>query len=145
LKIFPGETDKDFADTIKLVEEIGFTQCYSFKYSPRPGTPAHDAKIQVEEHVKEERLLELQTLLTKQQIEFNKKFDGEIMPVLFEREAPKSNKNVENKLQLWGKSPWLQSVIVDVANEDEAKKYLGQIAEVKILHARPSSLVGELI
>ena len=142
---FPGETDKDFEDTIKLVEEIKFTQCYSFKYSPRPGTPAHDAKIQVEEHVKEERLAILQSLLTKQQIEFNQQFDGQIMPVLFEREAPKSNKNLENKPQLWGKSPWLQSVIVDVKSEEEVQKYLGKIVDVKILKSRPSSLMGELV
>jgi len=147
---FPGETDKDFEDTIDLVKKIGFTQCYSFKYSQRPGTPAADAKTQVEESVKEERLSHLQKLLTEQQSEFNKKFKGVKMPVLFEREAPKSasarkNKSEKpvHKFQLWGKSPWLQSVIVDVANESEIKKYLGQISEVNILQARPSSLVGE--
>ena len=75
------------------------------------------------------------------------------MPVLFEREAPKSiggrskNSSAEaaQKFQLWGKSPWLQSVIIDVENEDVVQKYLGQIAQVKILQARPSSLVGELL
>ncbi len=143
---FPGETDKDFEDTMDLVRKIGFTQCYSFKYSPRPGTPAADAKIQVEESVKDARLAELQKLLTEQQIEFNKKGEGQVMPVLFEREAPKSKKSSSgDKIQLWGKSPWLQSVIVDVESEEEAKKYFGNIAEVKILKSRPSSLVGELL
>jgi len=150
---FPGETDQDFEDTLDLVRQIGFTQCYSFKYSPRPGTPAAEAKIQVEENVKEERLARLQKLLTEQQTAFNAKFKGNTMPVLFEREAPKSSgarsKNssaaLSNKFQLWGKSPWLQSVIVDVENEETVKKYLGQIASVKILQARPSSLVGELV
>ncbi len=142
---FPGETDKDFEDTMDLVRKIGFTQCYSFKYSPRPGTPAADAKIQVEESVKDVRLAELQKLLTEQQIEFNKKAEGQIMPVLFEREAPKSKKRSSGeKIQLWGKSPYLQSVIVDVESEEEAKKYFGKIAEVKILKSRPSSLVGVL-
>jgi len=142
---FPGETDKDFEDTLDLVRQIGFTQCYSFKYSPRPGTPAADAKIQVEEKVKEERLFELQKLLTEQQTQFNQKFEGQVMPVLFEKEAPNSGKEKAKSLtQLWGKSPWLQSVIVDVKDEEEAKKYLGKIAEVKILKARPSSLVGNL-
>ncbi len=136
---FPGETDKDFEDTLDLVRQIGFAQCYSFKYSPRPGTPAHDAKIQVEEKIKDERLAILQKLLSEQQIEFNQKFENQIMPILFEKEAPK------NKNQLWGKSPWLQSVIVDVASKTELKKYLGKIANVKILKARPSSLMGELI
>ncbi len=151
---FPGETDKDFEDTMDLVRKIGFTQCYSFKYSPRPGTPAADAKIQVEESVKDARLAELQKLLTEQQIEFNKKAEGQVMPVLFEREAPKSGRSspsplegeggVRGKIQLWGKSPWLQSVIVDVDSEEEAKKYFGKIADVKILKSRPSSLVGEI-
>ena len=169
---FPGETDKDFADTMDLVRQIGFTQCYSFKYSPRPGTPAAEAKIQVEEKIKTERLAELQKLLTQQQIDFNKKFEGQVMPVLFEKEAPNSGKEdkktchtelaghhelVEGQLeddamqhglrriQLWGKSPWLQSVIVDISGEDEAKKFLGKIANVKILKARPSSLVGRMV
>ncbi len=151
---FPGETDRDFEDTMDLVRKIGFTQCYSFKYSPRPGTPAADAKIQVEESVKDARLAELQKLLTEQQIEFNKKAEGQVMPVLFEREAPKSGRSspsplegeggVRGKIQLWGKSPWLQSVIVDVESEEEAKKYFGKIADVKVLKSRPSSLVGEI-
>ncbi len=142
---FPGETDEDFEDTMNLVKQIGFTQCYSFKYSPRPGTPAADAKIQVEEKVKEERLARLQKLLTEQQIEFNKKSENLIMPVLFEKGAPKSSKEKSiSNTQIWGKSPWLQSVIVEVSNESEAQKYLGQIAEVKILKARPSSLIGGL-
>ncbi len=146
---FPGESDQDFEDTLDLVKKIGFAQCYSFKYSPRPGTPAHDAKIQVEEKVKDQRLAELQKLLTEQQIIFNQKFELTTMPVLFEKEAPKSktnnSKTPRQATQLWGKSPWLQSVIVDVENEEEAKKYFGKITEVKILKARPSSLVGEII
>ena len=142
---FPGESDKDFADTLDLVEKIGFTQCYSFKYSPRPGTPAADAKLQVEEHVKDQRLAQLQQLLTKQQIEFNMKFEGQVMPVLFEKEAPKSGKKERSAKQLWGKSPWLQSVIVDVENEEKAQQFLGKIVQVKILKSRPSSLVGEIV
>ena len=149
---FPGESDQDFEDTMDLVRQIGFTQCYSFKYSPRPGTPAAEAKIQVEEKVKEERLARLQKLLSEQQTQFNQRFKGATMPVLFEREAPKSaggrSKNssaeVSSQFQLWGKSPWLQSVIVDVESEAVMRKYLGQIAQVNILQARPSSLVGVL-
>lgn len=142
---FPGETDKDFSDTLDLIEKIGFTQCYSFKYSPRPGTPAAEAKVQVEEKVKDERLAQLQALLTKQQIEFNKNSEDKIMEVLFEKEAPKSGKaRSRAATQLWGKSPYLQSVIVDAASEEEAQKYLGQIAKVKIIKSRPSSLIGEI-
>ncbi len=142
---FPGETDQDFEDTMELIRQIKFTQCYSFKYSPRPGTPAAEAKIQVEEKVKEERLFNLQKLLTEQQSEFNQKSEGQIMPVLFERKAPDSGKaKARSATQLWGKSPYLQSVIVDVASEEEARNYFGKIADVKILKSRPSSLVGEL-
>lgn len=141
---FPGETDQDFEDTLDLVKKIGFSQCYSFKYSPRPGTPASDAKVQVPEEVKSKRLEILQKLLTEQQIEFNQKFEGQTMPVMFEKHAPKSKKQIKNT-QLWGKSPWLQSVIVDVESEEEAKKYFGQMANVEILKARPSSLVGKLV
>jgi tRNA-2-methylthio-N6-dimethylallyladenosine synthase len=146
---FPGETDQDFEDTLDLIKQIGFSQCYSFKYSPRPGTPAADAKIQVEEKVKDERLAILQKLLNEQQIAFNRQFEGTQMPVLFEKEAPKSKANSPKAqregTQLWGKSPWLQSVIVDVKNEEEAKKYFGKIAEVKILSSRPSSLIASLV
>ncbi len=142
---FPTETDEDFEQTMDLVRQVGFTQCYSFKYSPRPGTPAADAKMQVAEDIKDARLAKLQKLLTEQQITFNKKFNNAQMPVLFEREAPKSARYNGEKIQLWGKSPWLQSVIVEVGDENEAQKYLGKIAQVKILHARPSSLVGEII
>ena len=142
---FPGETEQDFEDTMDLIRQIKFTQCYSFKYSPRPGTPAAEAKIQVEEKVKEERLFNLQKLLTEQQSEFNQKSEGQIMPVLFERKAPDSGKaKARSATQLWGKSPYLQSVIVDVASEEEARNYFGKIADVKILKSRPSSLVGEL-
>jgi tRNA-2-methylthio-N6-dimethylallyladenosine synthase len=145
---FPGETDEDFEDTLDLVRQVGFAQCYSFKYSPRPGTPASDAKIQVEEKVKSERLEILQKLLTEQQIVFNQKFENQNMAVLFERQSPKSKSNslktARPSTQLWRKSPWLQSVIVDVSSEEEAQKYFGKIANVKILKARPSSLVGEI-
>lgn len=142
---FPGETDQDFEDTMDLIRQIKFTQCYSFKYSPRPGTPAAEAKIKIEEKVKEERLFNLQKLLTEQQSEFNQKSEGQIMPVLFERKAPDSGKaKARSATQLWGKSPYLQSVIVDVASEEEARNYFGKIADVKILKSRPSSLVGEL-
>ncbi len=142
---FPGESDKDFEDTMDLVRQIGFAQCYSFKYSLRPGTPAADAKIQIEEKVKDERLAALQKLLTEQQSAFNQKFENQTMQILFEKEAPKSGKDSEKStIQLWGKSPWLQSVIVEV-EQQKAQQYFGQIAEVRILKARPSSLVGEIV
>jgi len=131
---FPGESDQDFRDTLDLVEQIGFAQCYSFKYSTRPGTPAADATNQIEEKIKDERLQELQALLTKQQIAYNKQFEGRIMPVLFDRKASKV------KGQILGKSPYLQSVAI----EDIDGVYLGKLVDVKIIKSRPSSLIGEV-
>ena len=128
---FPGESDQDFQDTLDLVKQVGFSQCYSFKYSPRPGTPASDAKNQVEESIKVARLKELQNLLYEQQIAYNKQFEGKVFPVLFDRKASKS------KGQIIGKSPYLQSVVID----DE--QYLGQLVNVKIIKSRPSSLIGK--
>ncbi len=144
---FPGESEQDFLDTLDLVKKIGFAQCYSFKYSPRPGTPASDKVIQISEDIKNERLLQLQSLLTKQQINFNKKFEDQIIPVLFEKEAPKSKsaKNDCQNQQILGKSPALQSVVVEIDAKNDIKSYFGKIYQVKIIKSRPSSLIGELI
>jgi tRNA-2-methylthio-N6-dimethylallyladenosine synthase len=129
---FPGESDKDFADTMDLVKSIGFSQCYSFKYSPRPGTPATSAE-QIPEEVKEVRLAELQKLLFEQQFEFNKKFEGKEFPVLFDKFSNK------NKNQVIGKSPWLQSVVVD------NPEIINHTNQVRVVKSRPSSLIAELI
>lgn len=85
---FPGETEKDFEDTLKLVEQVGYAFCYSFKYSARPGTPAANMKNLVPEQVKDERLQRLQTLLTAQSIAYNSSFLGKTLPVLFDGLAP---------------------------------------------------------
>lgn len=154
---FPGESDQDFLDTIDLVEKIGFTQCYSFKYSPRIGTPSAESKYQIEESIKDQRLAKLQALLTQQQIEFNNKFQGKNLLVLFEKEAPKSTKKSANEnkknndsldkstKQLWGKSEYLQSVVVDVDENVKLEDYFGKISSVVIEKSRPSSLVGRLL
>ena len=147
---FPGESDQDFEDTLDLIKQIGFAQCYSFKYSPRQGTPSADSIHQVAEEIKERRLAILQKLLTEQQIDFNKKFEKQIMPVLFEKEAPKSRKNSSknsidsDKIQLWGKSPWLQSVVVEVDSQEIANNFFNKISNVEIIKARPSSLFGTI-
>lgn len=143
---FPGELDEDFNQTLDLVKKVGFAQCYSFKYSPRPGTPAADNVKQIDEAIKDQRLQTLQKLLSNQQIEFNKKFEGATMPVLFEKEAPKSKKpSTSNNLQILGKSPYLQSVVVEISNEEKAKNLIGKIAQVKIIKSRPSSLFAQII
>ena len=100
---FPGESDDDFRATIDLVGEIGFAQAFSFKYSPRPGTPAASAADQVAETVKVERLAALQTLLARQQRDFNAACVGRVLPVLLEKPG-------RHQGQLVGRSPYLQSV-----------------------------------
>jgi tRNA-2-methylthio-N6-dimethylallyladenosine synthase len=141
---FPGETEEDFLQTIDLVKQVKFTQCYSFKYSKRPGTPACDLQNQVPEEVKEERLQILQTLLNQQQIEFNQQFQDKNINVLFEKTAPKSQKQQLNS-QIWGKSEWLQSVVVELENQQPPESYFNKILPVKIVKARPSSLIGKLL
>ncbi len=130
---FPGETDEDFADTLDLVKKVGYGQCYSFKYSPRPGTPAA-VKEQVPEHIKSRRLAILQQEISRQQLLFNESCIDKIMPVLFDRDGKLDN-------QLIGKTCYMQSVHVI----NPAKDLFGQIIDVKITEAGASSLSGEMV
>jgi tRNA-2-methylthio-N6-dimethylallyladenosine synthase len=125
---FPGETDRDFADTLALVTEIGYAQAYSFKFSARPGTPAAAMDGQVPEPVKAERLAMLQTLLEAQQVAFNQSQVGRVLPVLLEARGRKQG-------QLTGRSPYMQAVhlIAPVHR-------LGQIVAARIETARANSL-----
>ena len=130
---FPGETDQDFEDTLSLVGEVGYAQAYSFKYSPRPGTPAAGETVQVEEAVKAERLARLQDKLNIDQAAFNKSCEGRTMSVLLDRRGKKDG-------QLVGRSPYLQSVHVDAP--DAA---FGHFAEVTIDKGFANSLSATLI
>ncbi|MEO8650691.1 MAG: tRNA (N6-isopentenyl adenosine(37)-C2)-methylthiotransferase MiaB [Hyphomicrobiaceae bacterium] len=127
---FPGETDADFEATLDIVRTIGFAQAYSFKYSPRPGTPAANMGGQVPEPVKIERLARLKALLDAQQSSFNAKCIGRVMPVLFERHGRRDG-------QLIGRSPYLQSV-----HAEAAPALVGLIIPVEIADAGPNSLSG---
>ena len=131
---FPGESDKDFEDTMQMVRDITFIQAFSFKYSPRPGTPASAMELQVPEPVKTERIMRLQALLAEQQLEFNRKCLGREMDVLLERHGKLEG-------QLVGKSPYMQPVLVSGLPESA----LGQIVRLKITEALPNSLGGELV
>ena len=128
---YPGESDLDFRATLDLVDEIGFAQSFSFKYSPRPGTPAASEK-QLPEAVKAERLAELQALLQQQQREFNATAIGTTMPVLFEKPGRHDG-------QLVGRSPYLQPVHADAAPE-----MIGKIVPVQITATTSNSLAGVL-
>jgi tRNA-2-methylthio-N6-dimethylallyladenosine synthase len=128
---FPGEEERDFAATLRLVEEIGYASAFSFKYSPRPGTPAAEAE-QVAEPVKAERLARLQALLAEQQAVFNRSRLGMRMDVLFEKEGRKPG-------QLVGRSPWLQPVQVDAP-----AALIGTIKEVTVDRLGTNSLYARL-
>jgi tRNA-2-methylthio-N6-dimethylallyladenosine synthase len=130
---FPGETDRDFADTLKLVTEIGFAQAYSFKYSARPGTPAAALDDQLPEAAKDERLQALQQLLWAQQAAFNHGMAGRVMPVLLDRQGRRPG-------QLQGRSPWMQSVHLDAP-----ARLLGTVQPVRITEGKLLSLAGTIV
>ena len=130
---FPGETDQDFADTLRLVDEVKYASAYSFKYSERPGTPAANSGDQIAEDVKSERLASLQQLLDAQQMAFNKGCEGDEMHVLVERKGGRDG-------QMTGRSPFMQSVYLA---GDEAQ--IGQILPMRITEGRQNSLAAEII
>jgi len=130
---FPGETDAEFEDTMQLVRDVNYAQAYSFKYSPRPGTPAAALDGQmVEEKIKSERLAALQALLNEQQLAFNRSFEGKEIPVLLEREGKREG-------QLIGRSPYMQSVFVQ-----SPPHRIGRIATVVVEEGNANSLRGKL-
>ena len=130
---FPGETDRDFADTLKLIDRVGYASAYSFKYSQRPGTPAATEDIQVDEQVKSDRLSALQQLLDAQQMAFNKSAEGTEMDILIERAGGREG-------QMTGRSPYMQSVYLDGSVDD-----IGKIRRMKIIEGRQNSLLAEAI
>jgi tRNA-2-methylthio-N6-dimethylallyladenosine synthase len=130
---FPGESDADFEATLAVVRDVGFASAFSFKYSPRPGTPAALMDDQVPEPVKEERLRRLQALLGEQQAAFNRACVGRTMPVLLERPG-------RHPGQLVGRSPYLQAVRV-TAPADR----MGEIVDATVVSAELRSLAGTLV
>lgn len=128
---FPGETDRDFADTIKLVAEIGYASAYSFKYSPRPGTPAAGNDQQVQAQVKADRLAALQQLLDAQQMAFNKTCEGQQMAVLIDKMGGRDG-------QVTGRSPFMQSVYLAGDHTQ-----LGKMVTVTVKEARQNSLLAQ--
>jgi tRNA-2-methylthio-N6-dimethylallyladenosine synthase len=127
---FPGESDGDFRATLELVDEVGFAQAFSFKYSARPGTPAAAARRQIPEPLKSERLVALQAVLKDQQRDFNRACVGRVLPVLFEKPG-------RHEGQLVGRSPYLQSVH---AAADAG--LVGNIVPILISEAGANSLAG---
>lgn len=130
---FPGETDKDFSETLNIVKKVKYSQAYSFKYSPRPRTAAATMANQVPEKIKAERLSVLQNLLNHQQNMFNKSCVGKTLEVLF-------TKNGRHLGQLVGRSEYFQAVTVNNLN---AK--IGDMLKVKITDIASHSIIGELV
>ncbi len=127
---FPGETDAEFEETLSLVDAVGYAQCFSFKYSPRPGTPAAEmADRFVPMAVMDERLQRLQAALNRDQLAFNQATIGKTCTVLIERQGKLPG-------QMLGKSPWLQSVYLNT----DAK--IGEMVEVEITGGFGNSLTG---
>jgi tRNA-2-methylthio-N6-dimethylallyladenosine synthase len=129
---FPGETEADFADTLSIVEDAGVMGAFTFKYSPRPGTPAAASAGQVEESVANERLYRLQALIDARAAAFMRAQVGTEVDVLFERPGRVAG-------QLVGRSPWLMPIHVDAA-----PAMIGHIARVTITGAGTNSLFGAL-
>ncbi len=128
---FPGETEADFGETLAVVRAVGYAQAFSFKYSPRPGTPAAEGAFQVPEAEKGDRLRRLQGLLSGQQSSFAAGLVGKEIDLLIEKPGRRPDQRV-------GRSPWLQPVIVD-----ETAGGIGDIVRVRITQAGPNSLFAE--
>ncbi|MBI4276067.1 MAG: tRNA (N6-isopentenyl adenosine(37)-C2)-methylthiotransferase MiaB [Rhizobiales bacterium] len=130
---FPGETEDDFRASVSLVDEVGYTGAFSFKYSPRPGTPGAEMADQIPEAVKSERLQRLQEVIDRHRDAFNRNCVGRRFTILFEKPGRLPG-------QLVGRSPYLQPVqtMAPVAS-------IGQIAEVLVNEAGSNSLFGALI
>ena len=130
---FPGESDAEFEETMQVIRDVKYASAFSFKYSPRPGTPGADLVDQVDEIVKGERLSSLQALLRDQQTAFNTNCVGKEIDVLIEKRGKRTG-------QLIGRSPWLQSVVVD-GNLSE----IGHTVQVRIDEAGPASLLAKRV
>jgi len=129
---FPGETDEDFEDTMRLVRNVNYASAFTFKYSIRPGTPGADMDDQVDEAVKTERLARLQELLNQQTRAFGRDCVGKTVDLLLEKPG-------RNTDQLIGRSPWLQPVIVDAKLGE-----IGDIVRVRITQPGTAGLFAEI-
>jgi len=130
---FPGESEAEFEDTLSIVDEVRYAACFSFKYSPRPGTPAATMDGQIAPEVMDERLQRLQARIGHHQYAFNQASVGKTCTILVERKG-------RHPGQWLGKSPWLQSVWFEGAESLGAA--IGDLVEVELAEAGPNSLKG---
>ena len=129
---FPGETEAEFEDTLRLVDAVGYAQAFSFKYSARPGTPAATMPDHVPAEVMDDRLQRLQAALNRDQLAFNRASVGKTCEVLVERRG-------RHPGQWLGKSPWLQSV------HFMGEAGIGDMVRVELVEAGPNSLAGRVL
>ncbi|MDO5529322.1 MAG: tRNA (N6-isopentenyl adenosine(37)-C2)-methylthiotransferase MiaB [Paracoccus sp. (in: a-proteobacteria)] len=129
---FPGETEQDHRDTLRLIEEVGFGTAFSFKYSPRPGTPAAE-RAEIDSDIADARLQEVQALLSAQQRAAQESMVGRRLSVLFEKKG-------RTEGQMIGKTGYLHSCFVDGPQLSP-----GDLREVEITHSAPNSLAGRLV
>jgi tRNA-2-methylthio-N6-dimethylallyladenosine synthase len=130
---FPGESEEDFEQTMDLVETIGFANAFSFKYSPRPGTPAADSPHQILEAMKAKRLSRLQTRLDEQRRAFDAKTVGRTIDVLIEKPG-------RHQGQIAGKSPYLQPVYME-----GSQAYIGKVVRAEVVAAGAHSLLAKMV
>lgn len=128
---FPGETDEDFEATLQLIRDVGFASSYTFKYSARPGTPAAEMENEVESHVADARLAELQDLINAQQATFLGSLVGKTIEVLIEKPGREQGQSV-------GRSPWLIPVVLSQNNGN-----IGETVSVRIGEAGRNTLNAE--
>ena len=126
---FPGETEEDFEATLNIIDAARYASAYSFKYSPRPGTPAAVMSDQIPREIMDDRLQRLQARINRHQLAFNQSKIGVETDVLVERKG-------RNPGQMIGRSPWLQSVHVETAAE------AGAIVGITLIGAGPNSMTG---
>jgi tRNA-2-methylthio-N6-dimethylallyladenosine synthase len=126
---FPGETEEDFRATLQIVDAVRYASAYSFKYSPRPGTPAATMEDQIPREVMDDRLQRLQAKINEHQLAFNRSKVGVDTQVLVERRGKLAG-------QMIGRSPWLQSVHL------QTEAQAGDLVDVTLLAAGPNSMTG---
>lgn len=129
---FPGETEDDFNKTEEIIKKIGYAHAYSFKYSPRPGTPAGQMENQIDEKIKSERLQRLQDEIKRSMYNYNKRFLNENLQVLVEKETTRG--------YFSGRSPYLQSI-----HFQSDSSCIGNIVDIKVLKVNENSLSGEIL
>ncbi len=130
---FPGETDEDFAKTMDLIEKVAYASAFSFKYSPRPGTPGAELPDQIDDRTKSVRLAALQDLIARQQESFNQAQIGRTLPVLIDKPGRRPG-------QIAGRSPYLQAV-----HAEGKMSLIGTIQPVEIVSAGKNSLLGKIV